>query len=100
MSERKVLNKYIPPNFDPKNLSTVKRGPGIHKKVRLMAPFSMQCKTCGEFIYKGKKFNARKEFAHGEDYLGIQVSFVIKPFRELINILDISILHLLSTMCL
>jgi RNase P subunit RPR2 len=73
MSERKVLNKYIPPNFDPKNLSTVKKGPGKHKKVRLMAPFSMQCKTCGEFIYKGKKFNARKESSFGETYLGIQI---------------------------
>lgn len=38
-----------------------------------MAPFSMQCKTCGEFLYKGKKFNARKESSHGETYLGIQI---------------------------
>jgi hypothetical protein len=38
-----------------------------------MAPFSMQCVTCGEFIYKGKKFNARKEDAFDEDYLGIQI---------------------------
>ena len=29
--------------------------------VRLMAPFSMRCTSCGEFIYKGRKFNARKE---------------------------------------
>ena len=74
-----MITKYYPPNFDPKNLSTVKKGyfilirPGKHRKVRLMAPFSMQCKTCGEFIYKGKKFNARKESSHGETYLGIQI---------------------------
>ncbi|KAF2496788.1 DUF572-domain-containing protein [Lophium mytilinum] len=26
-----------------------------------MAPFSMKCLHCGEYIYKGRKFNARKE---------------------------------------
>lgn len=31
-----------------------------------------QCNTCGEYIYKGKKFNARKETVDGEDYLGIK----------------------------
>jgi DNA-directed RNA polymerase subunit RPC12/RpoP len=41
--------------------------------VRLMAPFSMRCNSCGEYIYKGKKFNARKEDAKGEDYLGIKI---------------------------
>lgn len=42
-------------------------------KVRLMAPFSMRCNTCGEWVYKGKKFNARKENAVGETYLSIQI---------------------------
>jgi len=76
MAERKVLNKYIPPTINPNSrisLDAAKK-PG-QKKVRLMAPFSMQCATCGEFIYKGKKFNARKEDAVGEDYLGLQMGF-------------------------
>jgi len=38
-----------------------------------MAPFSMRCNTCGEWIHKGKKFNARKEDAIGEKYLTIQI---------------------------
>lgn len=50
--------------------------------VRLMAPFNMRCVTCGEYIYKGKKFNARKEDVENEDYLGIRIyRFYIKCTR-------------------
>lgn len=42
-------------------------------KVRLMTPFSMRCETCGEYIYKGKKFNARKETVAGETYYSILI---------------------------
>lgn len=38
-----------------------------------MAPFSMKCTSCGEYIYKGRKFNARKETPENEKYLGIQI---------------------------
>lgn len=38
-----------------------------------MAPFSMRCNTCGEFIYKGRKFNARKETVDEEMYLTIKI---------------------------
>lgn len=40
--------------------------------VRLMAPFSMKCTSCGEYIYKGRKFNARKETTD-EKYYNIPV---------------------------
>lgn len=47
-----------------------------------MAPFNMRCATCGEYIYKGKKFNARKEDVENEDYLGIRIyRFYIKCTR-------------------
>lgn len=50
--------------------------------VRLMAPFNMRCVTCGEYIYKGKKFNARKEDVEHETYLGIRIyRFYIKCTR-------------------
>ncbi|ORY71666.1 CWC16 protein, partial [Pseudomassariella vexata] len=75
MSERKVLTKYYPPDFDPRQIQRVRgpknAGPRI-QVVRLMAPFSMKCTTCGEYIYKGRKFNARKE-TPDEKYLGIQI---------------------------
>ncbi|KAJ7099589.1 CWC16 protein [Mycena belliarum] len=79
MAERKVLNKYFPPDFDPE-LIPRRRGPkNSQQVVRLMAPFSMRCNTCGEYIYKGKKFNARKETVDGEDYYGIKIfRFYIK----------------------
>lgn len=38
-----------------------------------MSPFSMRCESCGEYIYKGKKFNARKETVEGEMYLNIKI---------------------------
>lgn len=39
----------------------------------MMMAMSVQCETCGSFIYKGTKFNMRKEDVLGEDYLGIQI---------------------------
>jgi hypothetical protein len=75
MSERKVLSKYYPPDFDPSKI-TRQRGPKqVGPKVqtvRLMAPFSMKCTHCGEFIYKGRKFNARKETSD-EKYYNISI---------------------------
>ncbi|GJE97914.1 DUF572 domain-containing protein [Phanerochaete sordida] len=79
MSERKVLNKYFPPDFDPSLIPRRKQPKNSQQVVRLMAPFSMRCNTCGEYIYKGKKFNARKETVEGEDYHGIKIfRFYIK----------------------
>lgn len=75
MSERKVLNKYIPPDFDPSKIQRIKNKNGTGPKqqtVRLMAPFSMRCNTCGEFIYKGRKFNARKEDTQ-EKYYSVKI---------------------------
>lgn len=79
MSERKVLTKYYPPDFDPSKItrSRLKKDPSSSASsklatVRLMAPFSMKCLSCGEFIYKGRKFNARKETTD-EKYLAIAI---------------------------
>ena len=84
MGERKVLNKYIPSDFDPslvpKHKNTREGRKKKNKKdgdkiqVRMMIPFSMQCVTCGTFMYRGKKFNSYKENVAGSNshYLGIQ----------------------------
>ncbi|OOG00049.1 hypothetical protein ASPCADRAFT_139162 [Aspergillus carbonarius ITEM 5010] len=76
MSERKVLTKYYPPDFDPSAITRTpkhlrQQGPKVIT-VRLMAPFSMKCTKCGEFIYKGRKFNARKETT-SEKYFSIPI---------------------------
>lgn len=82
MAERKVINKYFPPDYDPAKTIKTRHGSGHQRTVRLMAPYSMRCNTCGEFIYKGKKFNARKEIIWGEEYYGIKVfRFYIKCTR-------------------
>ncbi|KAF6218982.1 hypothetical protein HO133_005526 [Letharia lupina] len=75
MSERKVLQKYYPPDFDPSKIARSRvpknAGPKV-MTVRLMAPFSMKCISCGEYIYKGRKFNSRKETTD-EKYLNIPI---------------------------
>ncbi|XP_072045204.1 splicing factor YJU2-like [Amphiura filiformis] len=79
MSERKVLNKYYPPDFDPSKLPNLRQSRDRQYTVRIMAPFNMQCKTCGEYIYKGKKFNAKTENVTDEAYLGLRIyRFYIK----------------------
>ncbi len=82
MSERKVLNKYYPPDFDPSKIPRMKLPKNRQYTVRLMAPFNMRCQACGEYIYRGKKFNARKEDVENEDYCGIRIyRFYIKCTR-------------------
>ncbi|KAL4904463.1 hypothetical protein BDW74DRAFT_154907 [Aspergillus multicolor] len=76
MSERKVLTKYYPPDFDPSAITRTPKhlrstGPKVIT-VRLMAPFSMKCTSCGEYIYRGRKFNARKETTE-EKYFSIPI---------------------------
>lgn len=73
MSERKVINKYYPPDFDPskivKKKKKVKTGSASMPTVRFMTPYSLRCENCGEYTSKARKFNARKETT-SETYLG------------------------------
>jgi len=67
-----VQINWIDPDFDPKIIPKFKRDYDRTMEIRMMLPFSMQCNTCGEFMYKGKKFNSKKEEAKGEAYMGIR----------------------------
>lgn len=73
MSERKVLIKYYPPDFDHSKLKKVTRARDKQDNVRMMLPMSVRCDTCGHFLYIGTKFNMRKETVLDEDYLGIKI---------------------------
>lgn len=85
MADRKVINKYYPPDFDPSKISKIPKhlqkersASASLQTVRLMAPFSMRCVKCGEYIAQSKKFNARKQ-GTDESYLGVKIiRFFIK----------------------
>lgn len=73
MAERKVLNKYFPPDFDPALIPKRESLHGKQIKVRIMLPMTIQCTICGEYIGRGKKFNGRMEIVEGMKYLGITI---------------------------
>ena len=85
MSERKVLTKYYPPDFDPSKIVRTRKAQGPPgpktQTVRLMAPFSKKCTSCGEYIYKGRKFNARKETTDEKYYAIAIYRFYIRCTR-------------------
>ncbi|KAI2782061.1 DUF572-domain-containing protein [Daldinia loculata] len=85
MSERKVLTKYYPPDFDPSQIKRVKgpknAGPKV-QTVRLAAPLYVKFFKWSELrintwqfyeMYYMWRFNARKETPLDEKYLGIQI---------------------------
>ena len=74
MSERKVLNKYYPPDFDPSKLQIQEKKTTRRMcNVRMMLPMSVRCYTCGNYMYLGTKFNMKVETIEDEDYLGIKI---------------------------
>lgn len=48
-------------------------------EMRMMLPMSIQCEKCGNFMYRGSKFNSKKEDVIGESYMGIKIfRFIMK----------------------
>lgn len=79
MADRKVLNRYIPNDFDPSIVPPKKRLKNGQFTINMMMPFTVRCNSCGAYITRGKKFNARQETVKDENYLGIKIyRFYIK----------------------
>lgn len=73
------MNKYYPPDFDPSKIPRARCPRNRQFTVRLMVPCNIKCYTCGEYVAKGKKFNARKEDVENMTYLGVRIyRFYIK----------------------
>lgn len=76
MSERKALNKYYPPDFDPSKIKRIKKNKNNDSNngsdSRIMLPMTIRCVSCNTFLYSGKKFNAKK-YKLNETYHGISV---------------------------
>lgn len=78
MAERKVLNKYYPPDYDPTKIPRIKKK-NKQNDVRMMAPFNMKCNTCGNYIANATKFNAKKETIEDQSYNNLMIfRFYIK----------------------
>lgn len=73
-TERKCVQKYYPADFDPSRLRKSRRSnEKIEVVQRVMVPFNMQCNSCTEYIYKGRKFNMNRETVQEETYLGLKL---------------------------
>ena len=58
--DRKVINKYFPPDFDPAKLPRAKKMKNKQSTVNMMMPMSVTCRSCGTYIYRGTKLNSKK----------------------------------------
>lgn len=51
MGERKVLNKYFPPDFDPRLVPKTKWDPFKQIETRMMIPFNIQVRVNGRCVW-------------------------------------------------
>ncbi|XP_050229372.1 uncharacterized protein LOC126678521 [Mercurialis annua] len=70
MGERKVINKYYPPDFDAAKLPRLPRSQNDSMKVWIMLPMSIRCNSCAHYIYKGTTFDMIKQIAK-QKYLNV-----------------------------
>ncbi|WZZ53722.1 hypothetical protein YC2023_053829 [Brassica napus] len=73
MAERKGLNQYYPAEFDRKKIPRLLKPKNHQKKIRFMLSVPARCRTCGNYMSEGTKFNSRVEQVTEETYLGIEI---------------------------
>ncbi|EFO92071.1 hypothetical protein CRE_26014 [Caenorhabditis remanei] len=72
-TERKCFQKYYPSDFDPSKIPRGSKSGPKQFVQRVMVPFNIQCNSCSEHIYKGRKFNMNREKVEEETYLGLKL---------------------------
>ncbi|KAK9774361.1 putative Splicing factor YJU2 [Seiridium cardinale] len=76
MSDRQVIQEYYPPGFDPNRISRTRKRPQLGPKFeecQWVVPFTVRCSRCGDYVYKGRRSDARKETT-GEKYKSLPVT--------------------------
>ncbi len=73
MSERKVINKWIDPEFDPSKVDIEKKPERNSCRIRMMLPMTVKCLNCNNYMGVGKKYNMIIEKVLDEDYLGVKI---------------------------
>lgn len=71
MTERKIVNKFYPHDFDPTKVYKRRKSTTRAVRVRTMVPFTVSCLKCGSYIYRGTKINAIKKKVFSFNYLGM-----------------------------
>lgn len=65
MGERKVLNRYFPPDFDPALIPKRKRAKNNEMKIRMMLPFSLRYDCSTPTLLERAQRPSQRHFAAG-----------------------------------
>ena len=87
MGERKVLNKYIPADFDPKLVPRGTKPKDDLVTVRMMLPFTIQCSTCStvSFVFFLSLCHLRSSFSSDGRPSPPPPTLCISPRRRLLT---------------
>ncbi|CAN6839531.1 unnamed protein product [Brassica oleracea] len=72
-AQKKIPRLLKPAEFDRKKIPRLLKPKNHQKKIRFMLSVPARCRTCGNYMSEGTKFNSRVEQVTEETYLGIEI---------------------------